>query len=270
MSPEEWPLRTLPEIAAALRSGNLSSEALTDAYIRRIQALDQTGPEGLGLQSVLSVNPGALAAAAEADRKADSGEPLGPLHGLPILLKDNIENVEQATTAGAACLSENITCRDSDIAYRLRASGAILLGKTNLSEWANYRSRRIVSGWSSLGGQTRNPHVLDRSPCGSSSGSAVAVAASLAAGAIGTETLGSIVCPAHVNGVVGFKPTPGSISMKHVIPLLPGQDTAGPMAKTVRGAAMIFSALSGQPSGRGDLQPQAPSGIQGIRFSSRT
>ncbi|HRX73317.1 MAG TPA: amidase family protein [Hyphomonas sp.] len=270
MSPEEWPLRTLPEIASALRHGHLSAEALTGAYIGRIRALDRSGPDSPGLQSVLSINPQALEAAAEADRKVANGEPLGPLHGLPVLLKDNIETAEQATTAGAVALSGNTTGRDSDIAQSLRKAGAILLGKTNLSEWANYRARRIVSGWSSLGGQTRNPHVLDRSPCGSSSGSAVAVAASLAAGAIGTETLGSIICPAHVNGVVGFKPSAGAVSMKHVIPLLPSQDIAGPMATSVHGAAILFSAMSGQAQISADpAQTDIPM-LEGLRFGILT
>ena len=266
MNLEEWPLRTLPEIATALQAGRLSSEALTGAYIDRIRALDCTKPNSPGLHSVLSVNPHALDAAAEADQKAARGEQLGPLHGVPILLKDNIETAEQATTAGATALADNFTRRDSDIASALREAGAILLGKTNLSEWANYRSRRIVSGWSSLGGQTRNPHVLDRSPCGSSSGSAVAAAASLAAATIGTETLGSIICPAHVNGVVGFKPTAGTVSMRHVIPLLPGQDIAGPITKTVRGSAMIFSILSGQPQIMDDPLQLDTHVIHGLRF----
>lgn len=248
MNSEDCALHSLPEIASALRARELSAQELTAAYIGRIKALDVADGDGPGLQSVLSINPHVMEAAADADRKASQREPFGALHGVPVLLKDNIETCEQPTTAGAAAFKANDTGRDSDIATALRQAGAIILGKTNLTEMANFRARRIVSGWSSLGGLTLNPHVLDRSACGSSTGSAVAVAASLAAGAIGTETIGSIVCPAHMSGIVGFKPTRNSISMQNVIPLVAGQDIAGPMATSVEGAAMLFRALRADAS----------------------
>jgi len=233
--------RTLPELADALSSGKLSSEVLTQAYLDRIEAVDRNGPT---LQSVLSLNPDALAQAKASDARRAAGESLGPLDGVPILFKDNIETLDPvATTAGAYALKENITERDSPLVAGLRAEGAVILGKTNLSQWANFRSEDSVSGWSALGGQVRNPHMLDRSPCGSSSGSGAAIAASLAAGAVGTETNGSIICPSNVNGIVGFKPTVGLVSQQHIVPISVSQDTAGPMTKTVTGAAMMLSAM---------------------------
>ncbi|GAB4520672.1 MAG: amidase [Parvularculaceae bacterium] len=234
--------RSLPEIAQALRDGETTSEALVSAYIARIEEVDWAGPE---LRSVLALNPDALDDARAADAARAAGEALGPLHGVPILLKDNIESADPvATTAGALALAENVTGRDSPLVAGLRAAGAIILGKTNLSQWANYRSRDSVSGWSALGGQVRNPHMLDRSPCGSSSGSGAAVAASLAAGAVGTETNGSIICPSQVNGIVGFKPTVGLVSQQYIVPISSSQDTAGPMTKTVTGAAMMLNAMA--------------------------
>jgi len=222
--PTGWPDKNLPEIAAGLRAGEVSAEALVQAYLERIEAVDRSGPQ---LQSVLVVNPNAL--------------------------KDNIESLDDmATTAGAFALKDNKTGRDSPLVAGLRAQGAIILGKTNLSQWANFRSNNSVSGWTALGGQVRNPHMLDRSPCGSSSGSGAAMAASLAAGTVGTETNGSIICPANVNGVVGFKPTVGLVPQDLIIPISSSQDTAGPMTKTVRGAAMMLNAM-GVGEGRGDL-----------------
>ncbi|WP_427451929.1 amidase [Litorimonas sp. WD9-15] len=233
--------RTLPELADALSSGKLSSEVLTQAYLDRIEAVDRNGPT---LQSVLSLNPDALAQAKASDARRAAGESLGPLDGVPILFKDNIETLDPvATTAGAYALKDNITERDSPLVAGLRAEGAVILGKTNLSQWANFRSESSVSGWSALGGQVRNPHMLDRSPCGSSSGSGAAIAASLAAGAVGTETNGSIICPSNVNGIVGFKPTVGLVSQQHIVPISASQDTAGPMTKTVTGAAMMMDAM---------------------------
>lgn len=232
---------SLPELSDALAAGDVTSAALTELYIARINAVDRNGPR---LQSVLSLNPDALDQAKASDARRTAGETLGPLDGLPILLKDNIETLDPvATTAGAYALAENVTGRDSPLVAGLRAQGAVILGKTNLSQWANFRSNDSISGWSAIGGQVRNPHMLDRSPCGSSSGSGAAMAASLASGAVGTETNGSIICPSNVNGVVGFKPTVGLVSQQYIVPISVSQDTAGPMTKTVRGAAMMLSAM---------------------------
>ncbi|WDI33250.1 amidase [Hyphococcus flavus] len=237
-----WMAETLPDVAARLKSGELTAEEATAAYIKRIEAVDWAGPE---LQSVLALNPNALADARALDAKRERGETLGPLHGVPILLKDNIESKDPvATTAGALALKDNITERDSPLVAGLREAGAVILGKTNLSQWANFRSNDSMSGWSALGGQVRNPHMLDRNPCGSSSGSGAAVTASLAAGAVGTETNGSIICPSNANGVVGFKPTVGLISQLYIVPISSSQDTAGPMTKSVTGAAMMLSAMA--------------------------
>lgn len=237
-----WMAGTLPEIAAALQSGELTAEEATAAYIARIEAVDWAGPE---LQSVLALNPNALEDARALDAKREAGATLGPLHGVPILLKDNIESRDPlATTAGALALKDNVTERDSPLVAGLRDAGAVILGKTNLSQWANFRSEYSMSGWSALGGQVRNPHMLDRNPCGSSSGSGAAVAASLAAGAVGTETNGSISCPSNANGIVGFKPTVGLVSQVFIVPISSSQDTAGPMTKSVAGAAMMLEAMA--------------------------
>lgn len=233
--------KTLPELSAALASGETTSVALTRAYLARIEAIDRAGPR---LQSILALNPDALAQAAASDARRASGAALGPLDGVPILLKDNIESLDpMATTAGSLALKDNITGRDSPLVAGLRAEGVVILGKTNLSQWANFRSNNSISGWSSVGGQVRNPHMLDRSPCGSSSGTGAAIAASLAAGGVGTETNGSIICPSNVNGLVGFKPTVGLIPQQGIVPISPSQDTAGPMTKTVTGAAMLMNAM---------------------------
>ncbi|MEM1397802.1 MAG: amidase [Pseudomonadota bacterium] len=241
---EGWPSKTLPEQAKALQDGVLSSEDLTQDYLDRIEALNRQGPN---LRAVLTVNPTALDAARAADAKQQAGEPLGALHGVPILIKDNIETKdEMPTTAGALALKDNITGRDSPLVAGLREAGAIILGKTNLSEWANFRSTDSMSGWSALGGQVRNPHMLDRNPCGSSSGSGAAMAASLAAGTVGTETNGSIICPSNINGIVGFKPTVGLVPQNYIIPISSSQDTAGPMTKTVTGAAMMMNAMASE------------------------
>lgn len=237
-----WTAMTLPELADALNNGDVTSEELVGAYLERIEQIDRNGPT---LQSVLSINPDAMAAAQAADARRAAGGKTGPLHGIPILLKDNIETRDPlATTAGSLALQDNITGRDAPLAAGLRDAGTIILGKTNLSQWANFRSGNSMSGWSALGGQVRNPHVLDRNPCGSSSGSGAAIAASLAAGAVGTETNGSIICPANANGIVGFKPTVGLIDQQYIVPISSSQDTAGPMTKTVRGAAMMTSAMA--------------------------
>ena len=235
-------LQTLPEIAAALDAGDVSSEELVTTYLMRIQSIDQSGPT---LQSVLSINPNALGDAIESDARRAMGKAWGPLDGVPILLKDNIESADLiATTAGALALKDNVTGRDSPLVAGLRAQGAIILGKTNLSQWANFRSNDSMSGWSALGGQVRNPHMLDRNPCGSSSGSGAAAAASLAAGTVGTETNGSVICPSNVNGIVGFKPTVGLVAQDYIVPISSSQDTAGPMTKSVKGAAMMMNAMA--------------------------
>ncbi|MEL6566896.1 MAG: amidase [Pseudomonadota bacterium] len=237
-----WIGQTLPEQAAALQAGEITSEALVQAYLDRIEAVDRNGPT---LRAVLTINPDALADARAADAARNAGEPLGLLHGVPILLKDNIESKDNMpTTAGALALKDNVTGRDSPLVEGLRREGAIILGKTNLSQWANFRSTNSMSGWSALGGQVKNPHILDRNPCGSSSGSGAAMAASLAAGTVGTETNGSIICPSNVNGIVGFKPTVGLVSQDLIIPISSTQDTAGPMTKTVTGAAMMLTAMA--------------------------
>lgn len=240
--PKDWTAQTLPAIAEALANGDVTSEKIISDYQARIDAIDNNGPR---LQSILTLNPDALAQAKAIDEKRANGETLGPLAGVPVLLKDNIETKDNMpTTAGAVALANNLTERDSPLAAGLRAQGAIILGKTNLSQWANFRSNESVSGWTALGGQVRNPHMLDRSPCGSSSGTGAAVAASLAAGGVGTETNGSIICPSNVNGVVGFKPTIGVVSQQYIVPISVSQDTAGPMTKTVRGAAMMMDAMA--------------------------
>jgi amidase len=234
--------KSLPEIAQALDSGEISSEELVTLYLERINAIDKQGPH---LQAVLSLNPDALNQAKALDAMRADGLVKGPLHGIPILLKDNIESMDNiATTAGALALKDNITHRDSPLVAGLRAQGAVILGKTNLSQWANFRSEDSMSGWSALGGQVRNPHMLDRNPCGSSSGSGAAAAASLAAGTVGTETNGSITCPSNANGIVGFKPTVGIVPQAYIIPISASQDTAGPMTKTVKGAAMMMNAMA--------------------------
>lgn len=239
--------QTLPELVVQLNAGEVSSVALTHAYLDRIEAIDRNGPR---LQSVLALNPDAMSQAEASDARRVAGNTLGPLDGVPILLKDNIETLDPiATTAGAIALKDNLTGRDSPLVTGLRAQGAVILGKTNLSQWANFRSNDSVSGWSALGGQVRNPHMLDRSPCGSSSGSGAAIAAGLTAGAVGTETNGSIICPANVNGVVGFKPTVGVVSQQYIVPISSTQDTAGPMTKTVRGAALMMDAMATDGSG---------------------
>jgi amidase len=235
--------RSLSEVADDLAAGRVTSEALVDAYLARIAALDARGPT---LRSVLAVNPVAREQARALDAERRAGRVRGPLHGVPILVKDNVETADPLpTTAGSLALRENVTGRDAAAIARLREAGVLVLGKTNLSEWANFRSTSSTSGWSAMGGLVRNPHALDRNACGSSSGSAAAIAAGLAAAAIGTETNGSIVCPASANGIVGVKPTVGLVSRTHVVPISATQDTAGPMTATVRDAALLLGAMAG-------------------------
>jgi amidase len=235
--------RSLAELSEDLAAGRTTSVALVQGYLDRIERIDRSGPT---LQSVISLNPEALAQARMLDTERAAGRSRGPLHGVPVLLKDNIESRELPTTAGSLALAGNMTGRDAPMAARLREAGAILLGKTNLSEWANFRSTRSISGWSAVGGITRNPYALDRNTCGSSSGSGAAAAASLAAGTIGTETSGSVVCPSSFNGLVGLKPTVGLVSRTHVVPISHSMDTPGPMTRTVRDAAMLLTVIAGK------------------------
>ncbi len=226
---------------ARMASGELTSAALTQAYLDRIAKVDDAGPT---LGAVIEVNPQAMAEAAALDGERNAGTLRGPLHGLPILLKDNIDVTGMVNSAGSLALAENRPAADAFVAARLRAAGAVILGKTNLSEWANFRSTRSTSGWSSRGGQTRNPYVLDRNPCGSSSGTGSAIAASLASFGVGTETDGSIICPASVNGLAGLKPTVGLVSRTGIIPISISQDTAGPMARTVSDVALLLNGMA--------------------------
>lgn len=234
---------TLREIQDRMAAGELTARHLTESYLARIREIDQAGPH---LNSVIEINPDALEIADALDRERSTGTIRSPLHGIPILLKDNIATADRMqTTAGSLALVGSRVAQDATVAAKLRAAGAVILGKTNLSEWANFRSTHSVSGWSSRGGQTRNPYALDRNPCGSSSGSGVAVAANLCAAAVGTETDGSIICPSHTCGIVGIKPTLGMISRAGIVPIAHSQDTAGPMARTVEDAALMMTALAG-------------------------
>ena len=221
----------------------VSARELTERYLARIRELDPS------LRSVIEINPDALDIASALDR----GPKRGPLHGMPVLIKDNIDTADKMhTTAGSLALADAPTPRDAGIVERLRAAGAVILGKTNLSEWANFRSSHSVSGWSGRGGQTRNPYALDRNPCGSSSGSGAAVAANLCAVAVGTETDGSVVCPSSMNGIVGIKPTLGLLNGRGIVPIAHSQDTAGPMARTVRDAAILLGAMAEGPHAQAD------------------
>jgi amidase len=234
---------TLASLAEAIAKGETTSEEAVKAYLKRIAEIDDSGPM---LNAVLAINPDALKQARKLDKERRRGKLRGPLHGVPILIKDNIESADpMATTAGSLALKDNITGRDAPLVARLRAAGAIILGKTNLSEWANIRSDNSTSGWSAIGGLTKNPHSLPHNTCGSSSGSGAGMAAVLAAGAVGTETDGSITCPASINGIVGFKPTVGLVSRRFVVPISHTQDTAGPMTLTVRDAALMLTAMAG-------------------------
>jgi len=234
---------TIQELQKKVKGGQLSYVALTQIYLQRIKELDKSGPM---MNSVIELNPDALAIAAQMDRELKEGKWRGPLHGIPVLIKDNIDSGDRMqTTAGSLALEGNIAKEDAFVVTKIRSAGAVILGKTNLSEWANFRSTRSASGWSSRGGQTKNPYILDRSPCGSSSGSAVAVSANLCVVAIGTETDGSIACPASMNGLVGIKPTIGLVSRSGIIPISATQDTAGPLARTVTDAAILLNAMTG-------------------------
>ncbi|WP_374013390.1 amidase [Pseudoxanthomonas koreensis] len=231
------------ELQLAMERGETSSHALVQAYLERIVALDRNGPQ---LNAYLEINPRARAEAAQMDAERRAGRVRGPLHGIPMVLKDNIDATPMATSAGSLALAGLRPGSDAFLVQRLRQAGAVILGKANLSEWANFRSPHSTSGWSSRGGQTRNPYALDRSPCGSSSGTAVAVAANLAVAGVGTETDGSILCPAAVNGLVGLKPTVGLVSRDGIVPISHSQDTAGPMTRSVEDAALVLTAMIGR------------------------
>ena len=234
---------TIDELQTRLQRGSETSQSLVRQYLARIDAIDQRGP---AINSVIELNPDALATAAQLDGERKAGKVRGPLHGVPVLIKDNIDTADKMhTSAGSLALAANIVARDSWVAERLRAAGAVILGKTNLSEWANFRSTHSTSGWSGRGGQTRNPYALDRTPSGSSSGSGSAAAASCCAAAIGTETDGSVTSPAAAAALVGIKPTVGLIGRSGIVPIAHSQDTAGPMARTVRDAAILLGALTG-------------------------
>jgi amidase len=257
-----------------MRGGTLTSRALTQAYLDRIAAIDDAGPR---LNAVIEINADALKEAAALDAERQAGKVRGPLHGLPVLVKDNVDVAGLVNSAGSLAMAGHRPKQDAFLVARLREAGAVVLGKTNLSEWANFRSTRSSSGWSSRGGQTRNPYVLDRNPCGSSSGTGSAIAASLASIGVGTETDGSIICPASVNGLVGLKPTVGLVSRRGIIPISITQDTAGPMGRTVSDVAILLTALAGVdaddpagPAAQGHLADYVaalkPDALRGRRF----
>lgn len=234
---------TIQELQEKMTSGELTSRQVTEMYLERIEQIDQQGP---AVNAVIELNPDALEIADTLDEERQAGQVRGPLHGIPIMLKDIIETADKmTTTAGSLALKGHIAQQDAFIVENLRKAGAIILGKNTLSEWGNFRSTKSTSGWSSRGGQAKNPYVLDRNPCGSSSGTAVAATANLCAAGVGGETDGSIICPSQTNGVVGLKPTLGLVSRSGIIPIAHSQDTAGPMARTVADAAALLGALVG-------------------------
>jgi amidase len=235
--------KSIAQLRGDLARGKVTSEGLVRAYLARIAAIDASGPS---LHSVIAINPRALDDAKVADRERRAGRAMGMLGGIPILIKDNIEsNDPNPTTAGSSALALNVTRRDAPVVQRLKNGGAIILGKTNLSEWANIRSSHSISGWSAVGGLVKNPYALDRNACGSSSGTGAAIAASFAAAGVGTETDGSVVCPSSINGLVGLKPTVGLVSRTHIVPISHSQDTAGPMARTVADVATMLTVMAG-------------------------
>jgi len=228
------------DLAGAMADGRLTSEAAVRTYLARIDAMNRQGPR---LNAVIAVNPDAIAEARTLDAERRAGKLRGPLHGVPLLVKDNVDVVGMPNTAGSLALAANLPARDAPVIAALKAQGALILGKTNLSEWANFRSNRSMSGWSAVGGLTRNPYALDRTTCGSSSGSGAGVAAGFAPGAVGTETDGSIICPSSMTGLVGLKPTMGAVPRTGIVPISHSQDIAGPMARSVRDVALLFSAM---------------------------
>lgn len=262
--PFELEEMTVTQMQDGIKSGRFTAVSLTKKYLQRIQEIDKQGPS---LYSVIEINPDAIAIAAALDReRKEKGSSRGPLHGIPVLIKDNIDTADRMmTTAGSLAMLGSTPAQDSTVAKRLRDAGAVIIGKTNLSEWANLRSNHSSSGWSGRGGQTKNPYVLDRNPCGSSSGSGAATAANLCAVSVGTETDGSVVCPSTTNSLVGIKPTVGLISRAGIIPISHSQDTAGPMCRTVTDAAILLGALAGI-----DPRDKATNASQGKAQSSYT
>src|SRR5438132_2642563 len=243
VKPFELDEMTIADLQAGMSSGKFTARSITEKYLTRIEAIDKQGP---AINSVLELNSDALAMADAADKERRDKGARGPLHGIPVLIKDNIDTADRMeTTAGSLAMLGSRCTKDAFVVQKLREAGAVILGKTNLSEWANIRSSHSSSGWSGRGGQTKNPYALDRNPCGSSSGSGAATGANLCAAAVGTETDGSVVCPSSANGLVGIKPTLGLISRSCVIPIAHSQDTPGPMARTVRDAAILLGALAG-------------------------
>lgn len=256
---------SLEQAQAWMTAGKTTAADLTRAYLDRIAAMDRKGPT---LRSVIAINPDALAQAKALDDERRTGRVRGPLHGVPVLIKDNIETADRmATTAGSLALKDNVTGRDAPVVAALRRAGAVILGKTNLSEWANIRSTHAMSGWSAVGGLVRNPYALDRTACGSSSGSGAAVAASFAAAAVGTETDGSVVCPSSINGLVGLKPTLGLVSGVHVVPISHSQDTPGPMARSVRDAAILLQAMVARDDATDYVAGLSVSALSGVRVA---
>jgi amidase len=235
--------KSVTQLQADMTAGRVTSEELVRAYLARIESVDRSGPT---LRSVIAINPHAIEDAQRLDAERRAGHVRGPLHGIPVLIKDNIETDDgTATTAGSLALAANVTRRDAPMVARLKDAGAVVLGKTNLSEWANIRSSRSISGWSAVGGLVKNPYVLDRNACGSSSGTGAAIAASLAAVGVGTETDGSVTCPSAVAGLAGLKPTVGLVSRTHVVPISHSQDTPGPMGRSVEDIAILLTAMAG-------------------------
>ena len=257
--PQDYSEISIAELHDSMQRGEVSSKALVEWYLERIDSLDRAGPV---LNSIIEINPDALEIAQSLDNEWRESGPRGPLHGIPVILKANIDTADKMhTSAGSLALADHVPPRDAFVVSRLRDAGAVILGKANLSEWANFRSVHASSGWSSVGGQTRNPYDTARNPCGSSSGSAVAVAANLTTVAVGTETNGSVVCPSGINGIVGIKPTLGLVSRSGIIPIAHSQDTAGPMARSVRDAAILLSAMTGidaADSASADVPPNLP------------
>jgi amidase len=234
---------TIMNLQRRMRRGEITTRTIVAQYLRRIEAIDMSGPK---LNALIEINPEALSIAELMDDERQSGHLRGPLHGIPIVLKDNIDTADQmTTTAGSLALLGVKAAKDAFLVEKLRQAGVVIIGKANLSEWANFRSTHSVSGWSSRGGQTLNPYALDRNPCGSSSGSAVAVAANLCMAAVGTETDGSIICPSQTNGIVGLKPTLGLVSRSGIVPIAHSQDSAGPMARCVEDVALLLGAITG-------------------------
>ena len=264
--PSTFPLEeaTANRLQEWMTTGRYTSRQLTEMYLRRIEEIDRNGP---ALHAVIETNPDAVSIAESLDAERKAKGPRGPLHGIPVLIKDNIDTADRMlTTAGSLALEGTRPAKDAGLVTRLRAAGVVILGKTNLSEWANFRSTHSTSGWSGRGGLVKNPYALDRNPCGSSSGTGAAIAANLAAIGVGTETDGSIVCPSGANGLVGIKPTVGLISGSGIIPISRSQDTAGPMARTVADAALLLAAMAEAPPAGGYVSALEPGALKGARI----